>query len=49
MIDKESRELVALHPTGFIVAEAGKIWRAYTNSVRGFDGEIAVGTTKHKK
>ncbi|MGH7946647.1 MAG: DUF4365 domain-containing protein, partial [Opitutaceae bacterium] len=39
-IDKESRELLAVHHTGFIVAEAGQIYRGYTNSDHGIDGEI---------
>ena len=40
VIDKESRELLAVHHTGFIVAEAGQIYRGYTNSDHGIDGEI---------
>lgn len=40
MIDNESRELLAVHHTGFIVAEAGQIYRGYTNSDHGIDGEI---------
>ena len=39
-IDNESRELLAVHHTGFTVAEAGQIYRGYTNSDRGIDGEI---------
>ena len=39
-IDNESRELMAVHHTGFIVAEAGQIYRGYTNSDHGIDGEI---------
>ncbi len=39
-IDNESRELQAVHHTGFIVAEAGQIYRGYTNSDHGIDGEI---------
>jgi uncharacterized Zn finger protein (UPF0148 family) len=39
-IDNESRELKAVHHTGFIVAEAGQIYRGYTNSDHGIDGEI---------
>lgn len=39
-IDNESRELLAVHHTGFIVAEAGQIYRGYTNSDHGIDGEI---------
>ena len=35
-----SRELLAVHHTGFIVAEAGQIYRGYTNSDHGIDGEI---------
>src|SRR5205085_8105254 len=40
VIDNESRELQAVHHTGFIVAEAGQIYRGYTNSDHGIDGEI---------
>jgi hypothetical protein len=40
VIDNESRELLAVHHTGFIVAEAGQIYRGYTNSDWGIDGEI---------
>jgi hypothetical protein len=40
VIDNESRELLAVHHTGFIVAEAGQIYRGYTNSDHGIDGEI---------
>lgn len=40
MIDNESRELLAVHHTGFIVAEAGQIYRAYTNRDHGIAGEI---------
>ena len=40
VIDSESRELMAVHHTGFIVAEAGQIYRGYTNSDHGIDGEI---------
>jgi len=39
-IDNESREMLAVHHTGFIVAEAGQIYRGYTNSDHGIDGEI---------
>ncbi|MDB6122972.1 MAG: WD-repeat protein [Pedosphaera sp.] len=39
-IDNESRELMAVYHTGFIVAEAGQIYRGYTNSDHGIDGEI---------
>ena len=39
-IDNESRELLAVHHVGFIVAEAGQIYRGYTNSDHGIDGEI---------
>lgn len=39
-IDNESRELLAVHHAGFIVAEAGQIYRGYTNSDHGIDGEI---------
>jgi hypothetical protein len=31
---------MAVHHTGFIVAEAGQIYRGYTNSDHGIDGEI---------
>lgn len=40
MIDNESRELLAVPHTGFIVAEAGQIYRGDTNSDHGMDGEI---------
>jgi hypothetical protein len=40
ILDNESRELMAVHHTGFIVAEAGQIYRGYTNSDHGIDGEI---------
>jgi hypothetical protein len=40
VIDNESREFMAVHHTGFIVAEAGQIYRGYTNSDHGIDGEI---------
>ncbi len=40
MIDNESRELLVVHRTGFIVVEAGQIYRGYTNSDHGIDGEI---------
>jgi hypothetical protein len=40
VIDNESRELLAVHHPGFIVAEAGQIYRGYTNSDHGIDGEI---------
>jgi hypothetical protein len=39
-IDNESRELLALHHTGLIVAEAGQIYRGFTNSDHGIDGEM---------
>jgi hypothetical protein len=39
-IDNESRELMALHHTGFTVAEAGQIFRPTSNSDWGIDGEI---------
>ncbi len=45
-IDNESRELLAVHHTGFIVAEAGQIYRGYTNSDHGIDGEIEFKTDK---
>ena len=41
VIDNESRELLAVHHTGFIVAEAGQIYRGYTNSDHGIDGAVA--------
>ncbi len=40
VIDNESRELLAVHHTGFIVAEAGQIYLGYTYSDHGIDGEI---------
>ena len=40
LIDNESREMLAAHHTGFILAEAGQIYRGYTNSDHGMDGEI---------
>lgn len=40
VLDNESQELRAVHHTGFIVAEAGQIYRGYTNSDHGIDGEI---------
>ncbi|HEY3325223.1 MAG TPA: TIR domain-containing protein [Planctomycetota bacterium] len=40
VLDNESRELMAVHHAGFIVAEAGQIYRGYTNSDHGIDGEI---------
>ena len=39
VIDNESRELLAVHHTGFIVAEAGQIYRGYTNSDHEIHGE----------
>ncbi len=39
-VDNESRELMAVHHTGFIVAEAGQIFRPTANSDHGIDGEI---------
>lgn len=39
-LDNESRELMAVHHAGFIVAKAGQIYRGYTNSDHGIDGEI---------
>jgi hypothetical protein len=35
-----SAKALAVHHTGFIVAEAGQIYRGYTNSDHGIDGEI---------
>jgi hypothetical protein len=32
--------LLAVHHTGFIVAETWQIYRGYTNSDHGIDGEI---------
>jgi WD40 repeat protein len=40
VLDNESRELMALHHTGFTVAEAGQIFRPTPNSDWGIDGEI---------
>jgi hypothetical protein len=40
VIDNESRELLAVHHRRFIAAEAGQIYRGYTNSDHGIDGEI---------
>lgn len=40
VIDNESRELLAVHHTGYVVSEAGQIYRGYTNSDHGIDGEI---------
>jgi WD40 repeat protein len=40
VLDNESRELMAVYHAGFIVAEAGQIYRGYTNSDHGIDGEI---------
>jgi hypothetical protein len=39
-IDNETWELLAAHHTKFIVAEAGQIYRGYTKSEHGIDGEI---------
>ena len=39
-IDNESRELLAVHHVGYIVAEAGQIFREYANSDQGIDCEI---------
>jgi len=39
VIDKENREMPAVHHTGFIVAEPGQIYRGHTNSAYGIDGE----------
>ncbi len=30
LVDNDSRELLAVHHTGFIVAQAGQIYRQYT-------------------
>jgi len=43
-LDNESRELMAVHHAGFIVAKAGQIYRGYTNSDHGIDGEIEFKT-----
>jgi small GTP-binding protein len=40
VLDNESRELKAVYHTGFIVTGAGQIYRGYTNSDHGIDGEI---------
>ena len=40
VIDNESRELILVGHTDSIVAEAGQIYRGYTNSDHGIDGEI---------
>lgn len=40
VIDSESRELLAVHHAGFIVTEAGQIYRGYTRGDHGIDGEI---------
>jgi hypothetical protein len=37
---EEKFDSPAVHHTGFIVAEAGQIYRGYTNSDHGIDGEI---------
>src|SRR5581483_5855186 len=39
-IDNESRELILIGHTFAIVGEAGQIYRGYTNSDHGIDGEI---------
>src|SRR5262249_43679223 len=39
-IDNESRELILVGHAFAIVAEAGQIYRGYTNSDHGIDGEI---------
>src|SRR3712207_7734763 len=40
VIDNESRELILVGHAYSIVAEAGQIYRGYTNSDHGIDGEI---------
>ena len=40
VIDNESRELILVGHAYTIVAEAGQIYRGYTNSDHGIDGEI---------
>jgi hypothetical protein len=40
LVGNEGRELLAVNHTRFIVAEAGQIYRGYTNSDHGIDGEI---------
>ena len=44
MIDNESRELRAVHHTGFIVVEAGHNFRPIANSDHGIDGGIEFKT-----
>ena len=39
-VDNERCELLAVHHTGFIVAETWQIYRGYTNSDHGIDCEI---------
>jgi WD40 repeat protein len=39
-IDSVSREMVALNHTGFVVREAGQIYRGYEAGTQGIDGEI---------
>ena len=45
MIDNESHELILVGDVFSIVAEAGQIYRGYTNSDHGIDGEIEFKTT----
>jgi len=40
VLDKESLELILVGHAFFVVAEAGQIYRGYTNSDHGIDGEI---------
>jgi hypothetical protein len=40
VVNNESREILAVHHTGFIVAEAEQIYRGYKNRDHGIDGEI---------
>ena len=40
VLDNESRELILVGHAFSIVAEAGQIYRGYTNSDHGIDGEI---------
>jgi Domain of unknown function (DUF4365) len=40
MIDNESRELILIGHAYAITGEAGQIYRGYTNSDHGIDGEV---------
>jgi hypothetical protein len=46
VIDNESRELILVGHAYSIVAEAGQIYRGYTNSDHGIDGEIEFKDTR---